>query len=331
MVALTEDIEMQEEDYNENEDEDFNPYAAAAADEDISSSSGDEDAPAFSKPAKKPTRRKAETVKVDKELDSGDEATIKERKRKKRKTAHDEDSGGEGGLIKTRAQRLVEKAERKEQKRTTKGEVTINVDAIWRELNSIPIGQPPPPKRSLDDVPSASANKENENENDYITITRRIEYAGEVTEAQERVLRSSRDAQRYLREQQQQQQQQDQPTNPSHSTIRRPLRRPSRFEPNPTGAVRGLPPEKQRLRAPSRQDVLIVENRAEAERKRKAEKMTTVQKSALDWKGFVSEQGLGEELDVYGKSKGGYLEREGFLGRAQGRREDEARRVRLMG
>ncbi|GAB7361777.1 hypothetical protein MBLNU230_g1821t1 [Neophaeotheca triangularis] len=327
MVALTEDIEMQEEVYNEHEDEDFNPHAAAA-DEDVSSSSGDEDTPVESKPAKKPTKRKVENL-DDEELDSGDEVTIKERKRKKRKAADGEDSGGEGGLIKTRAQRLAEKTERKEQKRATKGEVTIDVDTIWKELNSVPIGQPPRAEKGPGSGETDESDNK-ENENNYITITRRIEYAGEVTEIEERVLRSSKEAQRHVREQQQAAAT-DARAGPSHDAIRRPLRRPSRFEPNPTGAVRGLPPEKQRLRAPSRQDVLMAEHRAEEERKRKAEKMTTVQKSALDWKGFVSEQGLGEELDVYGKSKGGYLEREGFLGRAAGRREEEARSARMRG
>ena len=43
------------------------------------------------------------------ELDSGDEATIRELKNKKgRKKQEDADSGGEGGLIKTRAQRAAE-------------------------------------------------------------------------------------------------------------------------------------------------------------------------------------------------------------------------------
>ena len=94
-----------EEVYDENADEDFNPENAAQ-DEDVSSSD-DETANTVAKPTKKTSKRKAD---VNGELDSGDEATIQERRRKKRKSkdVDAEDSGGEGGLIKTRAQRIAE-------------------------------------------------------------------------------------------------------------------------------------------------------------------------------------------------------------------------------
>ncbi len=75
---------------------------------------------------------------------------------------------------------------------------------------------------------------------------------------------------------------------------------------------------------------MIVE-RAEAEKKKKAEKMSTVQKSALDWRGYVDREGLKGELDEYGKSNQGYLAREEFLGRADGMREQAARSARLKG
>jgi hypothetical protein len=76
----------------------------------------------------------------------------------------------------------------------------------------------------------------------------------------------------------------------------------------------------------------MAEKRAEEERQKKAEKMTTVQKSALDWRGFVEKsEGLREELDEYGKSKQRYLEREDFLGRAQFAREMAGREARLKG
>jgi hypothetical protein len=108
-----------EEAYNSAEDEDFQ-LDVAHDDSDLSSSDADETA----EPAKK--RRKTDTksqIPEDKELDSGDEATIrkakekKERKRKGKKSKGkrardsdedddidlDDDEGGTGGFVRTRA------------------------------------------------------------------------------------------------------------------------------------------------------------------------------------------------------------------------------------
>ena len=349
MAHQIDDIEPQsEEEYDENADEDFNPEAAVR-DEDASSSSEDEAETKKEAAAKQPKRggkkRKSEVLG---DLDSGDEATIQERKSKKRKketaaAAGDEDSGGEGGLIKTRAQRLAEKVEKKQRRRGVQdGAVTIDVEEVWAALKAIPVGRPP-------DVPPApitegthvdgEENKENVDKttadtsdaDGLITIKRRIEYAGQVTEIEERVPRSSKEAQRYLAEQS------DPKTSKQETTtnnLTRPLRRPSLFEPNPTATIKSLPPTHPLLRprAPNRLDVLLAERKAEEERAKKAEKMTTVQKSALDWRGFVQgSEGLREELDEYGKSRGRFLEREEFLGRAEFAREVRGREARMRG
>lgn len=257
-------------------------------------------------------------------------------------------------MIRTRAQRLAEKAERKEKKRVVGGEVTIDVEQIWKELNSVPVGRPPPPPPA----PVADAAAEAENKADgetqntattttttttpeTLTIRRRIEYAGEVTEVTEQVPLNSKQAQQYLREHPE-----ADPThrpsssstttnNPDKTTptlLRRPTKRPSLFEPNPTATVKGVAPDRLRPRTPSRLDVLQAEKKRAAENQRKAEKMSTVQKSALDWKGFVdSDRAVREELDVYGKSKEGFLAREDFLGRADLARVEMGRRARLKG
>ncbi|KAK5128862.1 hypothetical protein LTR85_000195 [Meristemomyces frigidus] len=333
-TALERDLkEDEQEDYDENADEDFNPEKAAADGD--ASSSEDEDEVIEARPVKESKKRKSEAVD---ELDSGDEATIRERKRKRKKkeaaTAQEgEESGGEGGFVRTRAQRYAEKVERKERKRVTIGEVTIDVDQIWAELNSAPIGRPPPPPPQAVDAMEVDGEQNKENApapEDMITIVRRIKYAGEVTEVEESVRKTSKEAQHYLKEHPEADPDYKAPDNAA-AQLRRPLKRPSMFEPNTAGVVRGVPPESLRPRAPSRFDVLMAEKRVEEEMKKKAEKMTTVQKSALDWKGFVDQQGLREELDEYGKSKGGYLAREDFLGRADMAREDAAKAARFKG
>ncbi len=327
------DVEVEEEEYDENADEDFAPDATQA--DEVASSSSEDDTPVAK--TQKGKKRKSAVV-AEGELDSGDEATIQERKKKRRKGAaqqENEESGGEGGLIKTRAQRLAEKVERKQRSRATVGEVTIDVEKLWADMQSLPVGKMDLVVPVEDDDMDVDGEQDEENlpvepfkGEEMITIKRNIEYAGEVTEVEEQVLRSSKEAQRYLAEHPE--------ADPDYkplgdSGVQRPLKRPSMFEPNPTAAVKGVPPDRLRPRAPSRLDVLMAEKRAEEEQAKKAEKMTTVQKSALDWRGFVDQQGLREELDEYGKSKKGFLAREDFLDRAQFARDVKAREARLKG
>ncbi len=99
-----------DEDYHSSSDEDFNPETAPA-DENISESEaedGEGDEPASGRPCAK--KRRKTTWNDDRDsFDSGDEAIV--RKGKKRRKGHDKENdeeGGDGGLIKTRAQRAKE-------------------------------------------------------------------------------------------------------------------------------------------------------------------------------------------------------------------------------
>lgn len=103
----------QEDQYISEEDEDFNPTTVEAQDDEVSESSEDEAAPDASSKSRKATKKRKQTqANLDVELDSGDEATIRELKKRKRRKGkddqEDQDSGGEGGLVKTRAQRKAE-------------------------------------------------------------------------------------------------------------------------------------------------------------------------------------------------------------------------------
>ncbi|CAK3857207.1 swr1-complex 5 [Lecanosticta acicola] len=332
------DQEEEEEEYDENADEDFSPDKADKDGEGASSSEDEEAGETPAATSKKPRKRKSEVA--DENLDSGDEATIKERKSKKRRkdAREDDESGGEGGFVRTRAQRVAEKEERKHRKRARDGEVTIDVDQVWAELSSVPVGKIAPallhPVQVVSDgtMDVDGENKENAPisstaADELITIKRRIEYAGETTEVEEQVPRSSKEAQSFLIEHPE--------ADPNYKSnnanalgLSRPFKRPSMFEPNPTGFVKGVAPEKLRLRAPTRMDVLMTQKREEE--KKKAQKMTTVEKSRVDWKGFVDkEEGLKDQLNEYGRGRGNYLDREGFLGRAQAAREQAARDARM--
>lgn len=62
-----------------------------------------------------------------------------------------------------------------------------------------------------------------------------------------------------------------------------------------------------------------------------AKKLNTVEKSRMDWAGYVDKAGIKDELALAGKSKHSYTARQDFLARSEARREEDARRVRLSG
>lgn len=227
--------------------------------------------------------------------------------------------------------------ERKQHRKAVQGVVTVDVDHLWSQLSSIPIGRAALPVSATGDGGAHDDAREAVNAlpaEEMITIERHIEYAGEVTTVTETVPKASKAAQQYLRDKAEDTNRTTSATKSGITKLQRPLKRPSQFEPNPLGTIKSLPPNllhHLRTRTPSRQDVLIIAERAEAEKKKRAEKMTTVQKSALDWRGYVAQEGLKGELDEYGKSNQGYLAREEFLGRADGMREEAARSARLKG
>ncbi|KAH0356644.1 BCNT-domain-containing protein, partial [Aureobasidium melanogenum] len=328
----------QDDEYKSSEDEDFNPDEVdAQQDEDLSSD--EDDAPQPKKASKK--RKKAQQD--AEELDSGDEATITElKKAKKSKADDDEDSAGEGGLIKTRAQRRAEYQERQEYQKANTDNVTVDVDALWASMTAKPIGRPSREQPKLvEDVPEQdgepgkadkTAMQDGEDDDGMITIKRSYDFAGQKVTEEKRVHKDSAEAKLFLANNDPAKQ-----TKPSSPTpkddqpaLRRPLRRASKFEPNPTGEVKGLPPERQRLRTPSRADFLAQQKRLEEEAKMgKAVKLNTVQKSAIDWAAHVDQEGLKDELDEYGRSKQGYIGKMDFLRGVHGKKEEEERKARM--
>ncbi|KAF2222530.1 bucentaur or craniofacial development-domain-containing protein [Elsinoe ampelina] len=334
-------MEEEERNYIESEDEDFNPETADAGEEDVSSSSDeDESATTVAKTAKAVRKRKPA---VEEELDSGDEATIQERRRKKRKSGdkQEDDSGGEGGLVKTRAQRRAEKEERREFRRTNKGPVTIDVDSLWASLSAAPVGRTSKLIEEIDETGLAGTEARDQtrdeaavDENELITIKHSYTFAGQTVTEEKQVHRDSAEARLYLSNQEEKPQE---ATARKHSEdgviMRKPLKRASRFEPNPTGEVKGVPLHKQRLRTPSRADVLAQQQRLEDEAKAsggKAQRLNTVQKSKLDWVSHVDAEGFKDELDEYGRSKQGYMDKMDFLQNVQGKRDLEERQARLQ-
>jgi hypothetical protein len=337
------------EKYDESQDEDFNPNDAPPEE---ASSSSDEDE-AVAKPAPRRGKRKAP---VDEELDSGDEVTIqaarkkRSKKQKKGKKGDDADdllfSEGEGGLIKTRAQRRVEQVERRPLARTEGA--TVDVDALWAQMVAAPLKpvQPTEPLKSDPSIdPAAATNKSAPaavEEEEQIAIRKTYTFAGQDTTEEKTIPRSqldkytsdgwqTKDATSKLTDT-------DTDSKPKSNTskTRRPLRRPSRFDPNPTGYVRTLAPEHQLTFAratttttTTNENALMPPPELPAKGKEKTQKLNVVDKSRMDWTGFVDKEGIAEELDTHGKTKEAYLGRMEFLAGVEARREEERKKVKV--
>ena len=134
-----------------------------------------------------------------------------------------------------------------------------------------------------------------------ITIKRTYVFAGETHTEEKVVPKSSAEAKLYLESQKK-----PSSTPPDHPPLRRPLKRVSRFEPNPGGVVKGL------------QTGVT-----------KGQKLNVVEKSKLDWAGYVDKEGIQDELKTAEKAKDGYLSRTDFLKSVEAKREDDLRNARL--
>lgn len=342
------DVENADEKYHESSDEDFDPESAPPEE---ASSSEDEDHQTAA-PIPRKGKRKAPH---DDELDSGDEVTIqaarkkRSKKKKKGKTGDDElilseDEGGDGGLVKTRAQRRGEQRERRPLARIEGA--TADIDALWAQMMAAPLKPLSPAQFQEQDAPMdgvavtrPAATSVPIEEEEVIAVKKVYTFAGQDTTEEKQILRSQLD--KYLSEGWKtldaatlatpSLDQSKDVNRSSEPRIRRPLCRPSRFDPNPTGYVRALAPEHQ-LSWPRKQiDTLSIEQEnatpipsdAPKPKVEKAQKLNVVDKSRMDWTGFVDKEGIAEELDTHGKTKEAYLGRMEFLAGVEARREEE--------
>lgn len=215
---------------------------------------------------------------------------------------------------------------------------TVDVNALWEQMNAPgnEIGIPksetdrknekaPEPDRTADtekQEQTAADPETNPRHNQYadqmIKIKRTYKFAGEWITEEKIIPKDSAEAKVFLAS--------GEPVEYADAdaiaaaeeaarSLRRPLRKVSRFDPNPTGAIKKSW-EKQTV---------------EAGDNAKGPKINTVEKSRLDWAQYVDEAGIKDELRTHSKAKEGYMGRMDFLGRMDARREEEARQARLKG
>ncbi|OAA78140.1 SWR1-complex protein 5 [Akanthomyces lecanii RCEF 1005] len=252
---------------------------------------------------------------------SGDEAIITKGRKKLKKLKNADDEGGEGGLIKTRAQRAAEKKERQYAANTDP--VTVDVDAIWKQMLS---GQPIEPETTretnVSQATSAEIFQEAEKQDDppeMIKIKRTYNFAGKVHTEEKTVARDSAEAKLYLASEEGQAAAVAAAASPPKRATRKAFR--SAFEPIVTDAsgVRRLDLN------------LGMAARLQAAKELQAKKLSTVEKSRMDWAGYVDKEGIQDELALAGKSKHSFAARQDFLARSQAIRDEDSRRARMAG
>ncbi|KAK6841411.1 SWR1-complex protein 5 [Apiospora arundinis] len=324
-----------DEEYASEEDSDFSPDAIAAEENEAEEASESEDDNAQPAATAKRKRDAAEPDNDEGDYEnSGDELIISKGKKRQRKhkakdgTAND-DEGGEGGLIKTRSMRATEKAERKSHAVT--GPVTVDVNDIWAQMMAGPVvpsnsatEAAPKDKEDADEVAepteaSKASPKKDATEAEapaMIKIKRTYNFAGKVHTEEKVVPRDSAEAKVYLDSLGPGADEGlDTEEEPSKRQPRKAFR--SKFEP----LIEGLT---------ARGDLnLGVAARLQLREQAKAKKLNVVEKSRMDWAGFVDKAGIKDELQLAGKSKQSYTSRQDFLARVESKRDEEARKARM--
>lgn len=209
---------------------------------------------------------------------------------------------------------------------------SLDVDALWAQMAgpkkepdistetpasppiSHPNGKESNPREDQDSTvhPHASAHKAITSTNvaplsttgePTITIKRTYEFAGETLTEERSVPASSAEARLYLEAQARQQAAPAPAPSSSKPGLRRPKKRTSMFGPGgiDTSSAASTP------RGP---------------------KLTTLEKSKLDWAQHVDEEGITEELDEHRRAKEGYLGRMDFLGRMDMKKEEVLEKVK---
>lgn len=208
----------------------------------------------------------------------------------------------------------------------------MDVDSLWASMTSAPLK----PKTIIAPIQDDSITEEAQipsalqpvdDEPEMITIERTYNFAGKVHSETKVVSRHSAEAKLYLSSRSSNEKDKtvsieatadDGPT----VQLRRPKARRSVFEP-----ITEATPQRTDLRFKVASYIPKVIDKAAAN----AKKLNTVEKSKMDWAGFVDKEGIKDDLETAAKAKGTYLDNQDFLSRAEYRREEESRQARMKG
>ena len=210
---------------------------------------------------------------------------------------------------------------------------TVDVNALWEQMNA-PQGQsglhPPQTQQIPESAPEPEPTKAPDqgardvehkighaaHADQMIKIKRTYKFAGEWITEEKVVPKHSAEAKAFLSSGENvEYADEDAAAANAARNLRRPLRKISRFDPNPTGTIKK-----------SWEKQLVTDDKDA-----RGPKINTVEKSRLDWASYVDSAGIKDELRTHSKAKEGYIGRMDFLGRMEDKREDERRAARLKG
>lgn len=214
-----------------------------------------------------------------------------------------------GGLIRTRRGKILEdelNAKRKYEGLQT-GSISESVNNVWEELKQITN------KRLKDRAFCGSVlagggdSGQLHVQEEQILVKRDYKFAGEVVHEEKMVPISSPEAQEFLKSQNAKKEARDRQKSEANEKsrsllqgeqdrkrLRRPLKRPPYLEQIIAGSLKP--------------------------------KLTTLEKSSLDWAAYVNKEGLNDELNLHNKD--GYLEKQDFLSRVEMVKDDRYRELR---
>lgn len=163
------------------------------------------------------------------------------------------------------------------------------------------------PAASTPDQPSAPVSKQQKAalEDEYITIKRVYNFAGNVTAEEKKVPASSAEGMAYLKEQNTQPQLESNDKKRSLESM---------------DSVSALKPRRGPL--VKRRKSKMLDELAQG----KAKKLNTLEKSKLDWLGYVDQQGIKDDLSQHNKD--GYLQKQDFLQRVERRIDNDLKQFK---
>lgn len=223
-----------------------------------------------------------------------------------------------GGLIKTRGARRLEELNKKRKYESLENtSVSEGASDLWSKLKKQAISRLTLNNGTNSVLSDTIINEQDNNipvsddiAEEYIEIERDYKFAGEYIREHKKVLRSSAEGQEYLKNLKFNTTTPSKPQKKNNvdivqdkdndiddnekKNIRRPLKRPSYLEQIISGAIKP--------------------------------KLTTLEKSQMDWATYVDKEGINEELLLHNKD--GYLAKQDFLGRVEMHKDEKYRAFR---
>ncbi|KAG5273107.1 hypothetical protein AALO_G00147730 [Alosa alosa] len=279
------------DDYSSNEDEDYVPSDDNLSEDDLNECVPEEglDGEGQGEPQSKGMKKKKK---------KGKDITARKRKKIGLKLEGEEEDG-----VKQQEDKAEQVEEETSAEPEPKADQKKKEDDLWASFLS-DVGQRPKPvsaDRSDKEGPSDACQEvPKEKAPSKITITKVFDFAGEEVRVTKEVDADSKEAKSYLMEEK------------SQSESAPPVQsKPTSSAPAPSG------------KRPAGMSGIL--NRLGG----KKQKMSTLEKSRLDWDTFKSEEGINDELAIHNRGKEGYVERKNFLERVDQRQFQLERAVRL--